>query len=60
MDAVTSLWLGTPVWLWLSFIGIVVYAIYHTFNYHREYHFPLDDVIRTEEERTRLLAVARS
>jgi cytochrome o ubiquinol oxidase subunit 1 len=44
----------------LSFIGIVVYAIYHTFNYHREYHFPLTDVIRTEEERTRMLAGARS
>src|SRR5688572_19224968 len=44
----------------LSFIGIVVYAIHHTFNYHREYHFPLDDVIRTEEERTRMLATARS
>ena len=44
----------------LSFIGIIVYAIYHTFNYHREYHFLLADVIRTEDERTRLLAAARS
>jgi cytochrome o ubiquinol oxidase subunit 1 len=44
----------------LSFVAIVVYAIYHTFNYDREYRFPLADVIRTEEERTRLLATARS
>ena len=44
----------------LSFVGIIGYAIYHTFNYHREYRFPLDEVLRTEDERTRLLAAARS
>jgi cytochrome o ubiquinol oxidase subunit 1 len=44
----------------LSFVGIVGYAIYHTFNYKREYHFPLDEVIRSEEDRTRLLLAARS
>ncbi|WP_331065998.1 cytochrome o ubiquinol oxidase subunit I [Steroidobacter sp.] len=43
-----------------SFAAIVGYAIYHTFNYQREYHFPRDEVIRTEEERTQLLAAARS
>jgi len=37
-----------------------VYAIHHTFNYDREYRFPLDEVIRTEDERSRLLAAARS
>jgi cytochrome o ubiquinol oxidase subunit I len=44
----------------LSFTALVVYAIYHTFNYDREYRFPLDEIIRTEDERTRLLAAARS
>ena len=43
----------------LSFIGIIAYAIFHTFNYHREFRFPLDEIVRTEEERTRLLAAAR-
>ena len=43
----------------LPLIGLLVYAIYHTFNYDREYRFPLDEVIRAEDERTRLLATAR-
>jgi cytochrome o ubiquinol oxidase subunit I len=49
------------VW-WLaatSFVLIVAYAIYHTFNYDREFHLPSAEVIRCEDERTRLLA-ARS
>jgi cytochrome o ubiquinol oxidase subunit 1 len=44
----------------LSFAGIIGYAIYHTFNYHREYHFARDDVVRIEDERTQQLAAARS
>ncbi|MET0533608.1 MAG: cbb3-type cytochrome c oxidase subunit I, partial [Steroidobacter sp.] len=44
----------------LSFVGIIGYAIYHTFNYSREYHLPLEDVIRAEDERTQLLTAARS
>jgi cytochrome o ubiquinol oxidase subunit 1 len=43
----------------LSFIGIVAYAIYHTFNYDREFHLPAAEVIRCEAERTQMLA-ARS
>ena len=39
-----------------SFALIVAYAIYHTFDYDREVHFPVGDVIRSEDERTRLLA----
>ncbi|MBM0106909.1 cytochrome o ubiquinol oxidase subunit I [Steroidobacter sp. S1-65] len=42
----------------LSFVGIVGYAIYHTFNYDRDYHLPREEVIRAEEERTQLLAAA--
>jgi cytochrome o ubiquinol oxidase subunit I len=39
-----------------SFVLIVGYAIYHTFNYDREFHLPLTEVIRSEDERTQLLA----
>jgi cytochrome o ubiquinol oxidase subunit 1 len=41
----------------LSFIAIVGVAIFHTFNYNRDFHIPVEDVIRTEGERTKLLAV---
>jgi cytochrome o ubiquinol oxidase subunit 1 len=43
-----------------SFIGLVGYAIYHTFNYQREFHLSREEVVRTEDERTALLAAARS
>ena len=38
-----------------SFGALVIATIVHTFNYQRDYHIPADDVIRTEEARTRLL-----
>ncbi|KTQ97809.1 cytochrome o ubiquinol oxidase subunit I [Aureimonas ureilytica] len=47
------------IW-WLavfSFIGIVGYSIYHTFNYDKSFYIPVSEVIATEAERTRLLAV---
>ncbi len=40
----------------LSFVGIVATAIWHTFNYHRDFHIPADEVVRTEEARTQALA----
>ncbi|KZD25581.1 cytochrome o ubiquinol oxidase subunit I [Tardiphaga robiniae] len=40
----------------LSFVAIVGVAIFHTFNYNRDFHIPVEDVIRTEGERTKLLA----
>jgi cytochrome o ubiquinol oxidase subunit 1 len=40
----------------LSFAGIVATAIWHTFNYHRDYHIPADEIVRTEEARTQALA----
>ena len=40
----------------LSFLGLLAVAIGHTFNYHRDFTIPADDVIRTENERTRQLA----
>lgn len=40
----------------LSFIGIVAYSIYHTFNYNRDFHIPAEEVSRIEAERTLQLA----
>lgn len=40
----------------LSFVGIVAFAIHHTFNYDREFHLPVAEVIRSEEQRTHTLA----
>lgn len=49
------------IWhMWLiagiSFILTLTAAIIHTFNYNRDYYIPVEEVIRTEENRTRLLA----
>ncbi len=40
----------------LSFVAIIAVAIRHTFNYDRDYHIPADYVVRTEGERSALLA----
>ena len=48
------------VW-WLaaiSFVGIIAVAIGHTFDYDRNVDIPVDEVLRVEHERTRLLAAA--
>ncbi|EJL27748.1 cytochrome o ubiquinol oxidase, subunit I [Novosphingobium sp. AP12] len=48
------------IW-WLaavSFAGIIGYAIFHTFNYKRDYHIPVETVEATEAARTRQLAAA--
>ncbi|QET05533.1 cytochrome o ubiquinol oxidase subunit I [Cupriavidus pauculus] len=45
------------IW-WLvivSFVATIGGAIYHTFNYKRDYYIPADDVVRTEAARTQLL-----
>ncbi|MDM0115828.1 cytochrome o ubiquinol oxidase subunit I [Variovorax sp. J22R133] len=49
------------IWhMWLiavaSFAATVIAAIVHTFNYKRDYHIHADEVVRTEDARTRLLA----
>ncbi|ATQ42943.1 cytochrome o ubiquinol oxidase subunit I [Caulobacter mirabilis] len=46
------------IW-WLaiaSFVAIIGYAIWHTFNYDRDYHIPVETVRETEDARTRALA----
>jgi cytochrome o ubiquinol oxidase subunit 1 len=40
----------------LSFVLLIGTAIFHTFNYKRDYHIDADEVIRTEGLRTRILA----
>jgi cytochrome o ubiquinol oxidase subunit I len=40
----------------LGFVGMIVAAVAHTFNYKRDYYVPADEVARLENERTRLLA----
>jgi cytochrome o ubiquinol oxidase subunit 1 len=40
----------------LSAIGLLGYAIFHTFNYNRDYFIPTDEVAAQENARTRLLA----
>ncbi|ATD67436.1 cytochrome o ubiquinol oxidase subunit I [Luteimonas chenhongjianii] len=46
------------IW-WLagaSLVGLIVAAIWHTFNYDREFYIPAEEVQATEDERTRELA----
>ena len=39
-----------------SFLALVVFAIDHTFNYEREFRIPADEVLQSEDTRTRLMA----
>ncbi|GAA4344492.1 cytochrome o ubiquinol oxidase subunit I [Variovorax defluvii] len=53
------------IWhMWLiagvSFAALILATIVHTFNYKRDYYIAADDVVRTEAERTRLLAAAHA
>jgi cytochrome o ubiquinol oxidase subunit I len=40
----------------LSFLGILVVSIAHTFNYNRDYYIPAETVVETEDARTKQLA----
>jgi len=40
----------------LTFVAMLAVSIGHTFNYDRDFHIPAEDVVRTEAERTKLLA----
>ncbi len=40
----------------LSFIGLLVVAVGHTFNYNRDFYIPVETVSSTEDARTKLLA----
>jgi len=57
LSAVFGLAMIWYIW-WLaigSFVAVLGYAIYHTFNYDREFRIPVDEVARTETDRTRML-----
>ncbi len=61
LAAMSAAWGFTMIWqMWLPaavmFVSLIVVAIYHTFNYKRDYYIPAEDVIRVEGERTLLLA----
>ena len=43
----------------LSFVAIVAMAIFHTFNYKRDFYIPAADVTAVEDARTRKLKEAR-
>jgi cytochrome o ubiquinol oxidase subunit 1 len=40
----------------LALVGIFATTIFHTFNYKRDFYIPVEDVIASEDARTRLLA----
>ena len=40
----------------LSFAGIIGYAIYHTFNYNRDFYVRVEEVQGVEDARDRALA----
>ncbi len=42
----------------LSFLALLATAIIHTFNYDRDFHIPVEDVIASEDARTRALQTA--
>ena len=39
----------------MSFVALVVYAIWHSFNYDRDFHIPAEEVAATEHARTEQL-----
>jgi cytochrome o ubiquinol oxidase subunit 1 len=41
----------------LTFVAMIAVAIFHTFNYDRDYYIPADEVAATEDARTRSLAM---
>lgn len=55
----TAFGFGMIWYMWwlaaIGLIGVVVVAIWHTFNYDRDYYIPVEEVVATESERRRLL-----
>ncbi len=63
ISMIATAWGFALIWhMWLvagvTFVALIAAAIYHTFNYDRDFHIPADEVARTEDERTRALARA--
>ncbi|WP_314374112.1 cytochrome o ubiquinol oxidase subunit I [Sphingomonas paucimobilis] len=55
----TAFGFGMIWYMWwlaaIALVGVVVVAIWHTFNYDRDYYIPVEEVVATESERRRLL-----
>jgi cytochrome o ubiquinol oxidase subunit 1 len=55
----TAFGFGMIWYMWwlaaIALIGVVVVAIWHTFNYDRDFYIPVEEVVATESERRRLL-----
>ncbi|MBC3916373.1 cytochrome o ubiquinol oxidase subunit I [Undibacterium sp. CY18W] len=60
LSAVCGFALIWQMWLLagLGFVAMMAAIIIHTFNYKRDYYIPAAEVIRTEDERTRLSGVS--
>jgi cytochrome o ubiquinol oxidase subunit I len=58
LSAICGFALVWHMWLvaGLGFVAMMVAIIKHTFNYQRDFHIPTDEVVRTEAQRTQLLA----
>ncbi|MES2262191.1 MAG: cytochrome o ubiquinol oxidase subunit I [Pseudomonadota bacterium] len=57
LSAVIGFALIWQMWLLagIGFVAMMAAIIVHTFNYKRDYYIPVDEVVRTEGNRTRLL-----
>jgi len=57
-----ALGFGMVWYMWwlaaLSAVGLLVYAIWHTFDYDRDYFIPAEEVARIENARTQQLLAA--
>ncbi|HIV79282.1 cytochrome o ubiquinol oxidase subunit I [Sphingomonas yabuuchiae] len=55
----TAFGFGMIWYMWwlaaIALLGVVVVAIWHTFNYDRDFYIPVEEVVATESERRRLL-----
>ncbi|WP_341677518.1 cytochrome o ubiquinol oxidase subunit I [Niveibacterium sp. SC-1] len=58
LSAICGFGLIWHMW-WLvigAFASLLIATIVHTFNYKRDYHIPADEVVRSENARTQMLA----
>ena len=57
LSAVVGFALVWHMWLvaGLAFVSLITAIIIHTFNYNRDFYIPAEQVIRTENERTRIM-----
>jgi cytochrome o ubiquinol oxidase subunit 1 len=62
LSAVFGLAMVWYIW-WLAaaaLVGVVGYAVFHSFDYDRDYHIAVDEVTRVEDERTAALKLGNA